>query len=90
MGRRGLILLTNDGRLAQILQHPRFQVPKTYWVKVSGVPAMEALKRLEEGVQIGVNTAPGRLIKNRQGWLLVTIWEKHQVKKMFEGSATWC
>ena len=87
----GLILLTNDGRLAQILQHPRFQVPKTYRVKVSGVPTMEALKRLEEGVQIpggGKHRAGIELIKTgeNRAWLLVTIWEgeKHQVKKMLE------
>ena len=87
----GLILLTNDGRLAQILQHPRFQVPKTYRVKVSGLPTKEALKRLEEGVQIpggGKHRAEVELIKTgeNRAWLLVTIreGEKHQVKKMFE------
>jgi pseudouridine synthase len=87
----GLILLTNDGRLAQILQHPRFQVPKTYRVKVSGLPTKEALQRLEEGVQIpegGKHRAGVELIKTgeNRAWLLVTIWEgeKHQVKKMFE------
>jgi 23S rRNA pseudouridine2605 synthase len=87
----GLILLTNDGRLAQILQHPRFQVPKTYRVKVSGLPTGEALKRLEEGVQIpggGKHRAAVELIKTgeNRAWLLVTIreGEKHQVKNMFE------
>ena len=87
----GLILLTNDGRLAQILQHPRFQVPKTYRVKVSGLPTREALRRLEEGVQIpggGKHRAGIELIKTgeNRAWLLVTIreGEKHQVKNMFE------
>ncbi|RPH85802.1 MAG: rRNA pseudouridine synthase [Desulfobacteraceae bacterium] len=87
----GLILLTNDGRLAQILQHPRFQVPKTYRVKVSGLPTREALMRREEGVQIpggGKHRAGVELIKTgeNRAWLLVTIreGEKHQVKKMLE------
>ena len=87
----GLILLTNDGRLAQILQHPRFQVPKTYRVKVSGVPTPETLQRLGKGIQFPggkKHRAEVELIKTGEdrAWLLVTIreGEKHQVKKMCE------
>jgi 23S rRNA pseudouridine2605 synthase len=58
----GLVLLTNDGELAQRLTHPRFGVPKTYRVKVSGRPSEEVLERLRRGVRLadGV-TAPAEV-----------------------------
>ncbi|MBI5166720.1 MAG: rRNA pseudouridine synthase [candidate division NC10 bacterium] len=46
----GLILLTNDGELAQALLHPRFKIPKVYHAKVKGHPGPEALKKLKEGI----------------------------------------
>jgi pseudouridine synthase len=48
----GLVLLTNDGELAQRLTHPRFQVPKVYRVKVRGRPDETALERLRRGVRL--------------------------------------
>src|SRR5262249_29043744 len=55
----GLVLLTNDGDLAQRLTHPRFGVPKLYRVKVSGRPSAEALDRLRHGVRLADGpTAP--------------------------------
>jgi 23S rRNA pseudouridine2605 synthase len=59
----GLMLLTNDGQLANRLTHPRFQVPKTYRAKLARAPiADEALELLRGGVQLedGV-TAPARV-----------------------------
>ncbi|MGA3212274.1 MAG: pseudouridine synthase, partial [Terriglobales bacterium] len=44
----GLLLVTNDGALAQKLTRAASHVPKTYLVKVSGQPASEALQRLRE------------------------------------------
>jgi len=41
----GLLLLTNDGNIAQ-LSHPRFSIPRTYWVKVKGVPDEQRLIQL--------------------------------------------
>ena len=46
----GLLLLTNDGELANILTHPRHGVPKVYHAKVKGRPSPEALRRLIRGV----------------------------------------
>ena len=46
----GLLLLTNDGELTQKLTHASSHVPKTYLVKVAGVPPEESLKRLRQGI----------------------------------------
>lgn len=48
----GLILLTNDGELADRLTHPRHEVPRTYEVRVFGVPTTEMVRRLETGVPL--------------------------------------
>jgi 23S rRNA pseudouridine2605 synthase len=87
----GLILMTSDGPLAQVLQHPRFQVPKTYRVKVRGLPTLQALGRLKTGLPIpGGKEHRADVERIKAGtdrtWLLITVWEgeKHQVKKMCE------
>jgi len=87
----GLILMTNDGTLAQVLQHPRFQVPKTYRIKVRGLPTLQALERLKTGLFIpGGREHRADVERIKTGtdrtWLLITVWEgeKHQVKKMCE------
>ncbi|MBI5584518.1 MAG: rRNA pseudouridine synthase [Deltaproteobacteria bacterium] len=87
----GLILMTNDGALAQVLQHPRFQVPKTYRVKVRGIPTLQSLERLKTGLPIpGGKEHRADVERIKTGadrtWLLITVWEgeKHQVKKMCE------
>ncbi len=46
----GLLLLTNDGNLAELLSHPRHGVEKAYLAEVEGVPAPGAMRRLREGV----------------------------------------
>ncbi len=46
----GLLLLTNDGELAYILTHPKFQIKKVYWALVRGVPDQKALLYLRTGV----------------------------------------
>lgn len=85
----GLMLLTNDGELAQTLQHPKFQIPKTYRVKVQGIPTEEALRSLGEGIQLPSgkwHRADWEMLKSGEdrSWLLLTIreGEKHQVKNM--------
>ncbi|HWX44874.1 MAG TPA: pseudouridine synthase [Solirubrobacteraceae bacterium] len=59
----GLILLTNDGELANLLTHPRHEVPKTYRVRVAGGPVGErALSALRTGVELEDGpTAPARV-----------------------------
>ena len=46
----GLLVVTNDGELAQKLAHPRFRVPRTYQVQVAGFPSPEALSQLKKGL----------------------------------------
>ena len=48
----GLLLLTNDGEFAQRLQHPRYQVTKTYRVKVEGHLSNREIRALSEGVSL--------------------------------------
>jgi 23S rRNA pseudouridine2605 synthase len=82
----GLILLTDDGDLANRLTHPRYEVPKTYVAHVERGPVPErALRQLREGVQLddGV-TAPAGVRQLRPGVLELTLREgrKRQVKRM--------
>ena len=48
----GLLLLTDDGRLAHRLTDPRHKVEKTYWVQVEGEPAAEQIAALQSGVAL--------------------------------------
>jgi 23S rRNA pseudouridine2605 synthase len=59
MDSSGLLLLTNDGELANRLTHPRFEVHKTYEVTVSGRLDDAAVKRLAEGVFLPERDEPG-------------------------------
>ena len=87
----GLILLTNDGELANRLTHPRFEVPKTYRARLAGAPiADDALGALRAGVRLedGV-TAPARVrrVGGRGSNLIeLTIHEgrNRQVRRMCE------
>lgn len=89
----GLLLLTNDGKLANRLTHPKYEVEKTYVAKVQGIPSNDQLKKLRQGVMLdGHKTAPAKtklLSANRERQTAVvslTIHEgkNHQVKKMFQ------
>ncbi|MFG0313143.1 MAG: pseudouridine synthase [Phycisphaerales bacterium] len=53
----GLILLTNDGELANRLTHPRYGVPKTYRVAVKGSLDEDAIKELERGIYLAQRKA---------------------------------
>jgi 23S rRNA pseudouridine2605 synthase len=57
----GLLLLTNDGALAQKLMKAGSHVPKTYLVKISGKPGEKDIERLRAGVAIGLED--GRRVK---------------------------
>ena len=87
----GLLLLTNNGKVAQACVHPRYHVPKTYLVKVSGVCTDEEIRNLEDGVALDDGmTAPATVRKSGKAkvnsWLELTIHEgrTHQIKRMFE------
>src|SRR6266516_5011728 len=58
----GLLVLTNDGELAQLVTHPRHGIEKAYLAEVTGVPARAALRRLREGVTLDDGTtAPAQV-----------------------------
>ena len=48
----GLLILTDDGRLAQRIMNPKFKKPKTYWAQVEGLPDEAAIKALCRGVDL--------------------------------------
>jgi 23S rRNA pseudouridine2605 synthase len=86
----GLLLLTNDGELANILTHPRFSIPRTYLVKVGGVPEEKKLARLRRGVMLEDGRA--RVVScsilrhgEKNSWLRVVVTEGRNrlVKRMF-------
>jgi 23S rRNA pseudouridine2605 synthase len=82
----GLILLTNDGELANVLTHPRYEVPRTYRVRVARPPvAASALRRLREGVELDDGpTAPAQVRRVGADVIELTIHEgrNRQVKRM--------
>jgi 23S rRNA pseudouridine2605 synthase len=82
----GLILLTDDGDLANRLTHPRYEVPKTYVAHVERGPVAErALRQLREGVVLDDGpTAPAGVRQPSPGVLEITLREgrKRQVKRM--------
>ncbi len=84
----GLILITNDGELANRLMHPSFEVPKTYRVRVSKPPVREpALQALRNGVELEDGmTAPALVRRLHADQLDITIHEgrKRQVRRMCE------
>lgn len=68
MGSEGLILVTNDGELANQLTHPKHGVEKTYHVQVAGHPESEVLKELHKGIYFAEGKAQvvGAKIKSRR------------------------
>jgi 23S rRNA pseudouridine2605 synthase len=91
----GLLLLTNDGELAHRLMKASSHVPKTYVVKVAGMPTEEALSELRAGVSIAtddgkrVKTGPAQVRVVREAanpWYEITLIEgrNRQIRRMFE------
>lgn len=89
----GVLLLTNDGELTNILNHPSSEVSKVYVAKIDGIVEPYRVKKLEQGVMVdGVKTSRARIRikkldkKNDASYIEITIHEgkNHQVKKMFE------
>ena len=89
----GLLLMTNDGELANKLMHPRNEVPKVYVAKIKGILKPEEIYSLKHGVKIdGKKSAPAKVkvrktdYKKQTQIVQLTIHEGHyhQVKKMFQ------
>ncbi|MCK5914219.1 MAG: rRNA pseudouridine synthase [Desulfuromusa sp.] len=87
----GLLLLTNDGDLAQQISHPRHHVEKTYLVKVRGGVTASMARRLADGLVLDDGkTAPAKVAEIRivgaNCWFELTIHEgrNRQVRRMCE------
>ena len=91
----GLLLLTNDGEWAARLMKAASHVPKTYLVKVAGVPQADGLARLRSGIFLHTlkgkreKTAPAKIHAVRESenpWYEVTLIEgrNRQIRRMFE------
>ena len=83
----GLILLTNDGELANRLTHPRYEVQKTYRVELLRPPADRDLEQLRRGVELDDGpTAPARARRTAEREIEISIHEgrNRQVRRMAE------
>lgn len=89
----GLLLMTNDGKLANLLMHPKNEVPKVYVAKIKGKLEPEEIMALKKGVKIdGRKSAPAKVKvlktnpKKDTQIVQLTIHEGHyhQVKRMFK------
>ena len=83
----GLLLLTNDGELANRLTHPRYEVPKTYRAKLRAPIADRDLERLRGGVELEDGpTAPAKVRCLGEREIEVTLREgrNRQVRRMLE------
>jgi 23S rRNA pseudouridine2605 synthase len=81
----GLILLTNDGELANRLTHPRYRIPRTYRVRLRRRPSDGELLRLRRGVDLDDGpTAPARARRLSPRVLELTLREgrNRQVRRM--------
>jgi len=84
----GLLLLTNDGELAQRLTHPRYQVPRTYRVTVTGEVGRETLRLLAGGLEVAGREVPAavqvRKLEAEKTVLEITVWEGryHLIKRL--------
>ncbi|HEY3269853.1 MAG TPA: pseudouridine synthase [Geothrix sp.] len=85
----GLLLMTNDGALAQVLMGPEHEIPKVYLVKVHRTPKPELLKEFEAGFLLsGRRLKPCHIEIAEKGdnpWLKVTLTEgkNQQIRRMF-------
>jgi 23S rRNA pseudouridine2605 synthase len=89
----GMLLLTNDGVFAQKVMHPRYNVTKTYLVKVDGNPTQEHFDKLKRGVSIIGGKVKAKAVSiahvgdsDRYKWIRIIITEgkNQQIRKMFE------
>jgi 23S rRNA pseudouridine2605 synthase len=87
----GLVLLTNDGDLAERINRPKFEVPKTYEVKIDGSLDDSRQKRLLNGVPVEgkrIKVSELRILKTSMGkqWVHIatTDSQNRQIRKLFE------
>lgn len=85
----GLLLLTNDGEMTNVLTHPRYHVAKTYHVWVTGEITESKLNKLRRGVRLNDGpTAPcdivSTMLRTRKAALTITLYEgrSRQIRRM--------
>ncbi len=88
----GLLLLTNDGTLSRYLEHPSSNIPRTYKVRVRGVPSYETLRAIRQGVTIDdVHYQGAKVAVRSQGtgancWVNITLHEgkNREIRRIFQ------
>ncbi len=86
----GVLLLTNDGELANKLTHPRYQIERVYNAKLDKVLQADDAKKIAEGLEIEPNIKTAPCIVNinpadkTKVTLILTEGKNHEVKKLFE------
>ena len=85
----GLLLLTNDGELTELLTHPRYGVPKTYVVEIDGQLTADQIAKLTKGVYIDGKLTRGARVKSlrkgpKQSLLEITLTEgrNREIRRM--------
>ncbi|MFH0958553.1 MAG: pseudouridine synthase [Pseudomonadota bacterium] len=87
----GIMILTNDGQLAQALTHPSNRIPRTYLVKVRGVPDEKSLKMIKKGMRLSDGERVGDIscsflrAQETTSWLKVVLSEgkRNEIKRIF-------
>ncbi len=87
----GLILLSNDGELTNLVTHPRYGIAKTYRVLVEGVPRAATVRRLTRGVDLGDGPARAqqarlvaRTAREAQLELVMNEGRNREIRRMME------
>ncbi|HHV08196.1 MAG TPA: rRNA pseudouridine synthase [Firmicutes bacterium] len=87
----GLLILTNDGRLAHMLTHPRFEVTKTYEVWVKGQPQANKLLKLTTGIVLEDGLAHAKRVSIVGTWtqgtrldVVMAEGRKREVRRLFQ------
>lgn len=91
MDTSGIILITNDGKLTQILTHPKYELTKTYIAKVAGRPNRTSLNKLRNGLYIEGRKTKEAKVKilnsyEKETLIEISIQEgrNRQIRKMFD------
>ena len=89
----GLLILTNDGELTNMIIHPRYKIPKVYEVTINGLITLDEIKTLENGIRVDdYVTSKARIVlvssnnNKKTSHMTMKIFEGHnrQIRKMFE------
>jgi 23S rRNA pseudouridine2605 synthase len=87
----GLVLLTDDGEIAQLLMHPSYAHTKEYRVLVTGSPSRDAISRLEAGIALEDGRVAADSVRvgpeqDGKRWLAITLHQgkKRQIRRMLD------